>query len=73
MEEKESVCQRGQGPVPLKVRMGPGRIFRSEQKSRNFPGFNGQGGPNRRAAMVEHVADGKTRSPTGVLRSARDL
>ena len=39
----------------------------------NFPGFNGQGGPNRRAAMAEHAADGKTRSPTGLLRSARDL
>ena len=48
----------------------------------NFPGFNGQtGAPNRRAAMAEHAADGKTRSPTGfvlllfvsLLRSARDL
>ena len=38
-----------------------------------FPGFNGQTGPNRRAAMAEHAADGKTRSPTGLLRSARDL
>ena len=39
----------------------------------NFPGFNGQGGPNRRAAMAEHAAGGRTRSPTGLLRSARDL
>jgi hypothetical protein len=49
------------------------QLLRSERNPGNFPGFNGQGGPNRRAAMAEHAADGKTRSPTGLLRSARDL
>ena len=29
--------------------------------------------PNRRAALAEHAAGGRTRSPSGVLRSARDL
>ena len=38
-----------------------------------FSGFNGQTAPNRRTAMAEHVAGGQTRSPTGLLRSARDL
>ena len=55
---------------------GPGSwaIFSGRKKNPgNFPGFNGQGGPNRRAAMAELAADGKTRSPTGLLRSARDL
>ena len=55
---------------------GPGSwaIFSGRKRNPgNFPGFNGQGGPNRRAAMAEHAADGKTRSPTGLLRSARDL
>ena len=37
------------------------------------PGVNGQTGPNRRAAMAEHAAGGRARSPTGLLRSARDL
>jgi hypothetical protein len=37
------------------------------------PGFNGQTGPNRRAAMAELAVGGRTRSPTGLLRSARDL
>ena len=35
-----------------------------------FPGFNGQTAPNRHG---EHAAGGQTRSPTGLLRSARDL
>jgi len=38
-----------------------------------FPGFNSQTPPNRRAVMAEHAAGGRTRSPTGLLRSARDL
>ena len=58
---------------PLKVRMGPANFSGRKRNPGNFPGFNGQGGPNRRAAMAEHAADGKTRSPTGLLRSARDL
>jgi len=38
-----------------------------------FPGFNGQGGPNRRPPWRSMPTDGKTRSPTALLRSARDL
>ena len=38
-----------------------------------FPGFNGQTAPNRRAAMAEHAAGGRTRSPTGLLHPSRDL
>ena len=61
----------------LKVRMGPGPKFPVGKEIpviwTIFPGFNGQGGPNRRAAMAEHAAGGRTRSPTGLLRSARDL
>ena len=38
-----------------------------------FPGFNGQDGSNRRAAMAEHADGGRTRSPTALLRSARNL
>jgi len=61
----------------LKVRMGPGPYFAvGTEIPVNWtisPGFNGQGGPNRRAAMAEHAAGGRTRSPTGLLRSARDL
>ena len=37
------------------------------------PGFNGQTGPNRRAAMAEHAAGDKTRTHQGLLRSSRDL
>ena len=42
----------------------------------NFPVGTGNPGwnrSNRRAALAEHAAGGRTRSPTGLLRSARDL
>ena len=39
----------------------------------NLDNLNGQTAPNRRAAMAEHAAGGRTRSPAGLLRSARDL
>ena len=53
-----------------------GQNFQSEQNPVIWtisPGFNGHAGPNRRAAMAEHAAGGRTRSPTGLLRSAQDL
>ena len=54
--------------------MGPGPTFAVGKEIPVIsPVFNGQGGPNRRAAMAEHAAGGRTRSPTGLLRSARDL
>ena len=64
-------------PAGFKVRMGPGPKFPVGKEIpviwTIFPGFNGQTAPNRRAAMEEHAAGGRTRSPTGLLRSARDL
>jgi hypothetical protein len=42
----------------------------------NFPVGTGNPGwnrSNRRAALAEHAAGGRTRSPSGLLRSARDL
>ena len=55
-------------------KMYPPAVFSGRKRNPgNFPGFNGQGGPNRRVAMAEHAAGGRTRSPTGLLRSARDL
>ena len=61
----------------IKVRMGPGPLSPVGTEIPVIwtisPGFNGQTAPNRRAAMAEHAAGGRTRSPTCLLRSARDL
>jgi len=65
-----------QGEEHKKVRMGPGPYF---PVGTEIPviwtislGFSGQTAPNR-PAMAEHAAGGQTRSPTGLLRSTRDL
>ena len=50
------LCHPSHTKTALKVRMGPGRKLPVKRGFDISRGFNGQAGPNRRAAMAAHAA-----------------
>ena len=57
----------------VKVRMGPGPTFAVGKEIPVISPVSTVRAVQIGAAMAEHAAGGRTRSPTGLLRSARDL